>query len=223
MMNPTSIPGLTVPEFNGYPLNLATLGLDLSNPEADRVRDGLDALRSKALKATKGPVSIRKVIPGLNPREAQALGQAISRSQFSAGVGIEGKKIALEIAVRIADTLDAFYGYKDRMAAVVPDLSDVGSYVDERCWAATPRHLQNLVRESAVAAHKASLKHIDQEIDFLTTMLNEVDAIGGVALELFERRRMQRAGVRPKAIEVAIAEMKADGRIPVKQEGGPQC
>jgi hypothetical protein len=219
-MKNTAIPALGIPDFNAAGINLATLGLNPTNPAADRVKLGLQALRSTPIKATKSPVHIKQTLPGLNIADAKALGEAISNSQFSQGIGVDGKKVALEVAVRLADVLDVYHAYRDLMASVPLDLSNVESYVDPRCWAATPPQCKNLVRMTAEAAHKGSLKDIDREIASLTSMLDQLDRIGGTALELFERRRMQREGLRPTAINKAIAQMKADGRIPAAKEGG---
>ncbi|MFC7669320.1 hypothetical protein ACFQT0_19630 [Hymenobacter humi] len=165
-------------------------------------------------------MSIRQTMPGLNAADAKELAQCIVNSQLAEGIGIEGKKVALEVAVRLADLLDAYHGYHDMMDAVPLDLSNPADYVDARTWAATPGHVKKLVEQYALAERTSSMRHINQEIANLTAMLDQVDRIGGTALELFERRRMQREGIRPKAIDKAIAEMKADGRIPVKKEGG---
>jgi hypothetical protein len=221
-MNTTSIPPLTIGQFMAPGgLNLSTLGLNPANPNADRVADALAELRKKAVKATKSPMRIRQTVPGLTPAEAKELGACMVSSQFSVGMGINGRKMALEIAVRLADALDAFHGYLDMLLAVELNFDNAASYVDDRCWASTPRHIQNLVKEVAQAEHRAAIKQVRQEIANLTAMLDQVDAIGGVALELFERRRMQRAGVRPRAIDKAISEMKADGRIPMQKGGVP--
>ena len=222
-MNPTSIAALSVPQFAAAGINLARLGLNPTDPTADRVRDGLTALRqSMPQKATKGPVNIRQTVPGLAPADAKELAHAIVNSQLAEGMGIDGKKVALEVAVRLADALDAFHGYFDMMDAVPLDLSNVAGYVDLRCWAATPRHVQQLVEQYAEADRKRNMKQINQEIANLTAMLDQVDRTGGTALELFERRRMQREGLRPRAIDKAIATMKVDGRIPAAKENGQQ-
>ncbi len=219
-MKTTAIPALKLPEFQATGINLATLGLNPANPAADRVRDALANLRTQHLKATKAPVRIKQTVPGLTVEDAKKLAHAINNKQLSDGIGADGKKVALEVAVRLADTLDAYHGYFDLMDAVPLDLRDVGSYVDPRCWAATPRHVQQLVEQFMETDRKLTMKQVKQEIENLTAMLHQVDNVGGLALELFERRRLQREGVRPKAIEKAIAEMKADGRIPAAKEGG---
>ena len=209
-----------MPEFNAAGINLATLGLNPANPTADRVRDGLAALRSQALKATKAPVRVRQTVPGLTSTDARQLAHAINNKQLSEGMGADGKKVALEVAVRLADTLDAYHGYFDMLDKVPLDLRDVAGYVDPRTWAATPRHVQQLVEQYMVTDRKRTMKQVQQEITNQLAMLHQVDNVGGMALELFERRRMQRQGLRPRAIDAAIAEMKADGRIPEAREGG---
>ncbi|MDO7849208.1 hypothetical protein Q5H92_22785 [Hymenobacter sp. M29] len=220
-MKTTATPALTMPEFKAAGINLATLGINLADPAADRVRDGLAALRTRSLtKATDSRMRIKQTMPGLTPTDAKQLAHAINNKQMSDGMGAEGKKVALEVAVRLADTLDAYHGYFDMLDAVPLDLSDVASYVDPRTWAATPRHVQQLVPQFMETDRKLTMKQVRQEIENLMAMLHQVDNVGGIGLELFERRRLQREGLLPKAIEKVIAEMKADGRIPAAKEGG---
>ena len=219
-MKTTATPALTMPEFNAAGINLATLGLNPANPAADRVLDGLAALRSRVIKATKSPLRIKQTMPGLTVDDAKQLAHAINNKQLSDGMGADGKKVALEVAVRLADTLDAYHGYFDMLDKVPLDLSDLAGYVDPRTWAATPRYIQQLVEQNMVADRKLTMKQVQQEITNLMAMLHQVDQVGGMALELFERRRMERQGLRKRAIEKTIAEMKADGRIPEAKEGG---
>jgi hypothetical protein len=173
----------------------------------------LETNRTSLAKATAAPIRFRKTTPGLVHADVAEVAAELVNRQLHEGLGEEGEELTLQLAVGIADLLDHYAVYHEKINAVPLDLDAVAEMLGETIWNSTSTNIRNQLFDRMKKERSILNFQLDAERDSLSKLLEQIDKSSPVTLEKFERRRLENRRVPKRTIEKKLREMREAGLL----------